>query len=60
MELAAQLSYWLGCIQQCSGRVSAKGDDNLGIDYLDLSLQVGQAAYYLFGPGIAIFGRATL
>ena len=34
--------------------------NNFGIYYLNLSLKIWQAAYYLFGGRVAIFRRAAL
>ena len=60
VELASQLAYRLGAVEQRPIRMSAEGDENLRFNYFNLSLEVGQAAYYLVGPGVAIARRATL
>ena len=60
VELTSQLTYRLGAVEQRPGCMSAESDENLRFNYLNLSLEVGQAAYYLVGPGVAIARRATL
>ena len=60
VELASQLAYRLGAVEQRPSRMSAEGDENLRFNCLNLSLEVGQTAYYLVGPGVAIARRAAL
>jgi hypothetical protein len=54
------LAYRFGCVEQRLGRVSAEGDENLRLDYLNLSLEIGQAAYYFVGAGVAIARGSAL
>jgi hypothetical protein len=60
VEPASQLAYRLRGVQQRPGGVSAQSNDNLGLDDFNLPLEKGQAAYNLFGAGVAIVRRAAL
>jgi hypothetical protein len=59
VELAPQLAYRGGGVEQCFSCMGPEGDDNLRLDYLNLSLEEGQAACDFVGLGIAIARRAT-
>ena len=57
VELAPKFAYRLCAVEQRLGCMGAESDENLRLDYFNLSLEVGQAAYYLVGSGISIARR---
>jgi hypothetical protein len=53
-ELAPQPAYRFGGVQKCFGSVGAQSYDDFGFNYLNLSLKIRQAAYYLIGARVSI------
>jgi len=56
VESASELAYRLCCVEQCPCGVGAEGDDDVGVNDFDLSLEVGQAAYYFIGFWVTVVG----